>query len=945
MKLARTFLTFVILLTPLISYPQFGKMLKEKAKGLANSKNLGKIKKFTSEKLEDERTKFDSTSFNYSISQSDNASLFAVREKGEGILKVVTNINKSDEEMTEAQKARRYLDAGEGLYASEKYSKAEALFKLAKLEYELNELTDDVNYLKVLSNLGLLYSTMGRYTAAEEYITDALEKRREKLGENSSGFGSSLNNLAVLHKETGRFNEAEIEIKKAVEINKSVHGEESMPYAISLNNEAMLYQDMGRYKESEELMNKTLNISSQLQSDKSENHQKFLSNLALLYQESGQYELAEGKFKELISLKERRFGTKHPDYAHLLNNLASLYVEMERYGEVEDLLKKSNEIYKNKFGEDHRSYAKGLSDLGNFYRFQGKYDESESLLKNALKIREEALGDSHPTYVQSLEDLAILYWNLGKTEDASKLYSQSLNKSIEFINSYFPPMSEAEKTRYWDKLRPRFERFYSFAIDKKRDMPELLIEAYNYHIATKGLLLSSTTKIKIKILQSGDEELIKEYVQWLDQKETLARYYNYSKEELDEQNVNLDSLQSVANRSEKSLSQKSAVFSDGYKSDNVDIDEIRSKLKATEAIVELIRVRNYSNKFTGDITYLALILKAGQSGVPEYAVIENGVQLEERYYKYYNNTIHQKLQDEYSYKQYWLPIDALIADRKRIYLSPDGIYSQININTLKNSSGKYLLDTYQITLISNSKNIHINRGKKTTRSAILIGNPEFGSAAVDALPGTKVEIDNIARMLTTSGYKTQKFTGLSATETKFKDAGSPSILHIATHGYFLKDKEIRGDKVFGVSAESARDNPLLRSGLLLKDAGKTISDEYRASMENSDNGILTAYEALNLDLDQTSLVVLSACETGTGDVKAGEGVYGLQRAFLAAGADALIMSLWKVSDQATQQLMTLFYKYWIRYNDRQRAFNQAQIEVKTKYKDPYFWGAFVMVEN
>ena len=439
--------------------------------------------------------------------------------------------------------------------------------------------------------------------------------------------------------------------------------------------------------------------------------------------------------------------------------------------------------------------------------------------------------------------------------------------------------------------------------------------------------------------------MIKEYVQWLDQKETLARFYNYSKKELEEQKVNLDSLQNAANRSEKLLSQKSQLFSDGYQLEDIDINEVRSKLKANEAIVEMIRVRDYNNKFTGEVRYLALILKAEQTNVPEYTTIDNGKQLEQRYYKYYNNVIHQKLDDQYSYQQFWLPIDAMIADKTRIYFSPDGIYSQINVNTLKNSSGKFVLNAYQISLVSNSKNIHSNKGKKMAKSAILIGNPEFGSSEVAALPGTKVEIDNIARMLSASGYKTQKFTGLSATETKFKDAGSPGVLHIATHGYFLKDKEIRGEKVFGVSAESAKDNPLLRSGLLLKDAGKTISNQYNASMENNDNGILTAYEALNLDLDQTSLVVLSACETGTGDVKAGEGVYGLQRAFLAAGADALIMSLWKVSDQATQELMTLFYKYWIRYSDRQRAFNQAQTELKTKYKDAYYWGAFVMVEN
>jgi CHAT domain-containing protein len=167
-------------------------------------------------------------------------------------------------------------------------------------------------------------------------------------------------------------------------------------------------------------------------------------------------------------------------------------------------------------------------------------------------------------------------------------------------------------------------------------------------------------------------------------------------------------------------------------------------------------------------------------------------------------------------------------------------------------------------------------------------------------------------------------------------------MHIATHGYFLKDTEGSGD-AFGISAENASNNPLLRSGLMLANASKTVSGMAETNLESNDNGILTAYEAMNLNLENTNLIVLSACETGLGDVKNGEGVYGLQRAFLVAGADAMIMSLWKVDDAATQQLMTNFYTNWIKLGNKQKAFKQAQIQLMTKYKEPYYWGAFVMM--
>jgi CHAT domain-containing protein len=403
-------------------------------------------------------------------------------------------------------------------------------------------------------------------------------------------------------------------------------------------------------------------------------------------------------------------------------------------------------------------------------------------------------------------------------------------------------------------------------------------------------------------------------------------------------------LEAEANKIERSLSSRSADFTSGYSTQKVSYKQIRDALTDHEAVVEIIRVHTFDQHFTQDSKYIALLLTKTMA-LPRMVVIENGAQLESRYAKFYRNAIQQKMNDEYSYDQYWGKIDAELQGKKIVYVSPDGAYNQINLNTLKKPGGDYVINRYDLFVLGNSKDLISMKSKKTApagKNAMLLGFPDYGGADIAALPGTKVELENVSKILKTGGYQITQFSQLQASEKNLKSVKSPALMHIATHGYFLKDTEGAGD-AFGISAENAANNPLLRSGLMLANASKTVSGAAETNLESNDNGILTAYEAMNLDLDNTNLIVLSACETGLGDVKNGEGVYGLQRAFLVAGADAMIMSLWKVDDAATQQLMTNFYSNWIKLGNKQKAFKQAQVQLMAKYKEPYYWGAFVMM--
>jgi CHAT domain-containing protein len=226
------------------------------------------------------------------------------------------------------------------------------------------------------------------------------------------------------------------------------------------------------------------------------------------------------------------------------------------------------------------------------------------------------------------------------------------------------------------------------------------------------------------------------------------------------------------------------------------------------------------------------------------------------------------------------------------------------------------------------------------------------------LPGTKAEADNVNRLLNSQNIKTNYLSGTKAGEKEFKERSSGfDIIHIATHGFSFPapDKEIKEKKIevsttdfvfrggssgFGVWQFVKNKNPMMRSGLVLAGANNVWNQKYAS---NEEDGVLTAQEISQLNLQRTQLVVLSACESGLGDIKGSEGVYGLQRAFKIAGAKFIIMSLWQVPDKETVEFMETFYTKLLKIKEIKMAFSETQKEMRQKY-DPYFWAAFVLIE-
>lgn len=889
----------------------------------------------------------DSVDFQFAVSVNENAGFFDIEQKGE-TWKQILYQQKTQQDKTIVDIARDTLERGVEWYGIRRYEKAEKAFLSSTNLLANRGMTNEMVYLRALSNLGLIYLTQGRTLDAEKVITRTLSMSETALGKSSPAYVANLNNLAKLHQTTGKYNEAEKEFNEAIALCDKVFGV-GKAKAILLNNKAMLFLAIGRYKEAVSIMADAITTSGQAPKKffggESFDNRKFQINLAFIQQISGDYVSAETNFRAIeAAFKEKEKNTA--EYAGVLNQVGILYVQMGKMDKVEAILKAAIKIYKDRYTENNIYTAKVMNDLGNFYRINARYAEAEAQLTKALSIREALLGTNHPQYVRSLEDVAILYWKSGKLDKAYTSYKQVMDKSLDFINRYFPPMSEAEKSNYWEIAAPRFQRFYNFALETSATNPNVAADFFNYHLATKALLLSSTNRIKESIRASNDKQLVTLYEQWQGNKELLVKLYAYSKAKLKAQSIDLPKLEQETNNLEKQISERSALFVSGFSNQSIQLKDVQQFLSDNEAIVDIIRLKTFQQDFTNDVQYVAFVLKKGMT-VPTLVRLENGTDLEGRAMEFYKRAVTKGVPDDVSYGKFWARIEEQVSGIKTIYFSPDGAYNKLNINTLKNEKGEYLITKHDVVLLGNSKDLIRIKSKKNPGkmvNAFLVGFPDYANDKINPLPGTKKEIEAISKLLTTSGYKVTQHLEKNATEENVKDASGQGLIHIATHGFFAPEKEIRDGSVFGITAENATNNPLLRSGLIMASV-KESNPELNADMSNTENGVLTAYEAMNLNLTGTSLVILSACETGLGEVKSGEGVYGLQRAFLVAGAETLIMSLWKVDDEGTQQLMTNFYTNWLKSGNKQAAFKEAQLQLMTKFPEPYYWGAFVMVGN
>ncbi|MEO5947828.1 MAG: CHAT domain-containing protein [Chitinophagaceae bacterium] len=620
--------------------------------------------------------------------------------------------------------------------------------------------------------------------------------------------------------------------------------------------------------------------------------------------------------------------------------------------------------------EEHYNSYKDFAELSTYFAkathlgFLGSKNYPElfeplmKLVKNTKDFRESTTPFSNYAYF-SMRD--------GKFEEARKTYRELFDLNTSWINDIIFTFGEKAFVTYYNaKLKEGYENFHSFVkLAKEKQpalFPELSQQAYNNLLFTKSISLKGTQRRKEAFLSANDPNITKLYDGWIAKKQQLIRQYLKTDDPSGADTANkinaalLTAMQQEVSQLENELTLKAKDFKKYLNIVPPDWKTVRDQLKEGEAAIEMLRFQWKNKIYYSDTSYYAAYIITKNSDYPEVVFLTTAAaDLDNKYYKMYKNNIKFKTDDKESFNQYWKPISEKLKGIKKIYFSPDGIYHLINIATLKNQESKqFLLDEMEIQYTTSGADINTT-STTDIRTAVLIGRPTYKINApqltttakpvtrsyvrgfkeenIQDLPGTEVEVVSIKKELDQYKINTNLLLKEKATEDELYKLHSPGILHIATHGYWSPAGENATDgyRVFNAMANSG----LLLSGVVNYYSTNTYPETY--------DGVLTAYEAQNLDLQNTSLVILSACETSLGHMDAGEGVYGLQRAFRAAGAGSIMTSLWKVDDNATKDFMITFYQQFLKTKNKSAAFITAQKAIKEKYIHPYFWGAFVMM--
>jgi len=836
-----------------------------------------------------------------------------------------------------------------------------------------------------LLSLGWFYGNMARYEDAQSALDRCQEIRERLLGTEAAPVAEVLNALGALEENRSNLSLAEAFYEQAIEIQEKVLGPQSPVTATTWNNLATLYWIMGDYASAQKLFTQALAVREKTLGPNSAVVAKTLNDLALLDSSLGDYDEAENYFQQALRILTTRLGPDHPatittlselgllyvregddvraepllvraiamqakisqpddpDVARSLEQLAMLYDRRKLYDQAEPLHARALDIRHRILGDEHPEYAASLAAFARHDHAQGKLAEAEPLYEQALKIDEDALGKNHPETLAVANDLAYLKIELRKPDDATALARDVADAQQNMLNGVFTFAPEHQRMDFERTIEPC-------------DLPAALADAdllAEMVLRTKGVVLDSLLEDEAVTRAERDPEVR----DMMEKRRLLLAQLGQPAEDATGNDLS-DSTLAAADRQkleqevqeiEASLAEKGVGSGKTRRALATEVSDVQEALPDGAALVEYVAYNRYLGHLDSETAYGAVVLTQDAcQWVPlgAAAKIDALVALDQ---KYVRKRVHEAALSDVlrglddSLAQ---PVLAVLPPGiHRLIISPDGNLNFVSFATLLDAGNHFLADDFEIDYVSSGRDLLQQTGlMPMTRKLVVFANPDYDhppdspvgkarsrtaaneSDLLPALPGTEREAIFLQQEAKRGGLDVQVYRGSDASKANLARQSSPYILHLATHGLYLSPDDVPNVPVSsGQDVTNLAAQPMTRSLLALAGAGLTLRDWKKGFFPPPDNdGLLTAQQAASLNLDHTWLVTLSACGTGGGEARAGEGVLGLRRGFAEAGARNLLLTLWTADDAETADLMQAFYREALQSGDAPGALARVQ---------------------
>ena len=854
---------------------------------------------------------------------------------------------------------------------------------------------DHSSVASTLNDLALFYGQKGDHQQAELMFQRSLAIWEKSRGSDHPSVGTSLNNLAWLYQAKGDYTQAEQMFKRSLAIREKSLGPDHSSVGTSFNNLASLYHNKGDYEQAEPLYRRALAIREKVLGPNHPEVANTLSNLALLYRDKGDYGQAEPLYQRSLAISEKALGPDHPFFARSLNNLAQVYEAKGDYKQAELLFQRSLAIREKALGPDHPEVAASLNNLAFLYHGKGDYEQAEPLYLRSLATWERTLGPDHPNVAHSLSNLAGFFQARGEMAQAIAYRTRSNDVTERDLLRNLASGSEQQKALYLKKTEDQTDQSISLHVQAAPQEETALLTALTVILRRKGRTLDAMTNALAILRNQSDPEtqkLLDDYTRIVGQisAQTLR---GPGKKKLEEHLASLQSLETEKNKLENDISHRSREFK--VQTTPITLEGVQQLIPSDAALVEyaVYRPVDMKTRTYGKPRYVAYVVKSGSgagqgSGVrgqgsessiqnqvsppgtrnPELGTlsyvdlgeaepIDQAVALLRKALSNRSKSVglHVKPAAQALDQLVMKPVRVLIGNTQHLLISPDGALNLLPFAALADEQGQFLVEKYTLTYLTSGRDL-LRLGVKLSSQdpPLVIADPDYATGEgphllgrtllpLQRLIGTQTEGEKLKEIFPNAQLKLKG----EASETVLKQVNRPELVHIATHGYFLKDvteesPDKQGTRMLTRSEEPPinpeklkANNPLLRSWLFFAGAN-------RGGTEGND-GTMTALEAAQLNLWGTKLVTLSACETGVGETKNGDGVYGLRRALVLAGSEAQMMSLWSVSDQGTRELMVEYYTRLKNGEGRSTALRNTQLKLlkDPRRQHPFYWASFI----